>query len=451
MQRQTRQLWRSTLSLLGTVGLLASSFSITTSSTSAQTSSSAQPCLSGDPFQLAALKTKLSQVNPPSGVQRVNRTLTVEFITTGVLTDEVPTLPVLPTEVGDDEPYERDPVPAATATFRVFNTLTLNEFRVVMQASTVGAIRDCYERNDLLNGKIPTDYTGDIDAPPPPQRSKQTEIFTPFGWSNGDDNRELKTNSSQYPLRTISQFSGVSGNQDSRCTGTFVGPRHLITAAHCINREATNVWFTIKVTPGRNGTGTGSAPYSSSVIMLDPEPPVESWYWTFEEWRDPNQSNRTRWDIGMIVVPDRLGDTTSWMGVAPRTATYLKNTTSYNRGYPNCNGDGATRGNAPAGCQVARMYGDPGNCGARWFKNLDGDGWSRRYDVKCDASAGHSGSPVYHYEYSAHHGKDIPVVSAVIITEECFTCSNLNSYVNTVRRVTPSVIDNYVALREIFN
>ena len=252
-------------------------------------------------------------------------------------------------------------------------------------------------------------------------------------------------------MRTISQFSGLGSNQDSNCTGTFVGPRHLITAAHCINREATNVWYTTKVTPARNGTGSGSAPYGSSVIKLNPSPPVESWYWTFEEWRDPNQTKRTRWDIGMIVVPDRLGDTTYWMGVASRTASYLKNIDSYNRGYPNCNGDGATRGNAPAGCQVARMYGDPGNCGARWFKNLDSAGWSMRYEVKCDISAGHSGSPVYHYEYSAQHSQEMPVLSAVIITEECFTCSNSSYYVNRVRRVTPSVIDNFVALREIFN
>ncbi|MBM7844325.1 trypsin-like serine peptidase [Herpetosiphon giganteus] len=449
MKRRTHHLWRSTLSLLGTVGLLAGSFSMTSTSASAQTSS-AQPCLTGDPFQLNALKTKLSQANPPSGVQRVNRNLTVEFITTGVLTDEAPIMPNEPFEAGDDDPYEREPVPAATATFRVFNTLTLNEFRVVMQANAVSSIRDCYERNNLLSGNAPSDYTGNIDAPAP-QRSKQSEVFTPFGWSNSDDNRQLKTNTSQYPLRTISQFSGLGSNQDSNCTGTFVGPRHLITAAHCINREATNVWYTTKVTPARNGTGSGSAPYGSSVIRLNPSPPVESWYWTFEEWRDPNQTKRTRWDIGMIVVPDRLGDTTYWMGVASRTASYLKNIDSYNRGYPNCNGDGATRGNAPAGCQVARMYGDPGNCGARWFKNLDSAGWSMRYEVKCDISAGHSGSPVYHYEYSAQHSQEMPVLSAVIITEECFTCSNSSYYVNRVRRVTPSVIDNFVALREIFN
>ncbi len=421
----------------------------------------AEPCLADDPLQLETLRTHLNNPTPPTGIQRINPSLTVEFVATGELTDTAPLMPEEAPETGDDNPDERNDVPAATARFHVFNTQTLKEFRVVMEAVAVDQIRDCFDANNLNDGTVPEEFANNIDVPAAyapllmsgagAAKNEPAGAVTPGGWSNSSDERVVKTNTKAYPLRTIAQFRGSFANEDSGCSGTLVGPRHLITAAHCINKSGTNTWYGIRVTPAKNGMGSSLAvePYGASVITTNLPAGQEAWYWTFEQWRDPNQSNRTNWDIGMIVIPNRLGDQTTWMGVAARNSTYLKDRNSYNRGYPNCNGDGLTRGNRPVGCQVAKMYGDPGDCHARWFKSYDSDGWARRYDVRCDLSAGHSGSPVYHYETNSQ-GTQVAVVSAVVITESCFKCGVLDFYPNTVRRVTPSVIDNYVALREIF-
>src|SRR4029434_6777037 len=74
----------------------------------------------------------------------------------------------------------------------------------------------------------------------------------PLGWSNGVDTRILRTPTSLWPWRAIAQFR--YGNTDeSRCTGTLIGPRHLVTAAHCINEKGTNNWYTIRGAPDNNG------------------------------------------------------------------------------------------------------------------------------------------------------------------------------------------------------
>ncbi|HEY1012266.1 MAG TPA: trypsin-like serine protease [Herpetosiphonaceae bacterium] len=442
---------RITKFVAGTLMLGALIVPAATVPAAAQTAPADPACLSGDPFQFASLRGHLTNPLPPRGVQRVNAQATVEFIGRGSMVEETPSLPQEPIEAGDENPVERENPPASAQTFNVFNTRTQNEFRVVLQAGAVGQIRECYQRNPDTQSPIPADFDPTFDqAPAPPQLSFEKADsgggVISHGWSNASDQRVLRSDTEAYPLSAISQFRYSQNNHDSGCTGTLIGPRHLVTAAHCINKSGTNTWYTVHVTPGKDGAGTGTAqqPFGSS--RLTPTTP-DALYWTYPQWRDPNQSNRSRWDIGFIVLPDRLGDLAKWMDIAPRTSSQIRSYDNYNRGYPNCFGDGLTRGNRPANCQEARLYGDPNDCGARYFVNLDSDGWARRYDVKCDISAGHSGSPVYHYE--TINNKSRAVLSSVIITEECFTCSKLNTYVNTVRRVTPTVYDRSVAIREM--
>ena len=88
-----------------------------------------------------------------------------------------------------------------------------------------------------------------------------------LGWSNGNDSRIVRTPTTLWPWRAIAQFHSVGGD-NSNCTGTLIGPRHLITAAHCINKMGTTTWYTFGVAPGRNGEDV--FPYGDSVI--DPNP-----------------------------------------------------------------------------------------------------------------------------------------------------------------------------------
>jgi hypothetical protein len=124
------------------------------------------------------------------------------------------------------------------------------------------------------------------------------------------------------------------------------------------------------------------------------------------------RDQREQYDIGIIVLPDRLGDAVGWMGYWYASVDALETVDKFNRGYPSCNAssDGEPRIDDPADpdrcpscttsltvCSASHMYGDAGSCSLGNATNTDGDGWNRNVRMSCDASAGHSGSPLYLY------------------------------------------------------
>ncbi len=106
---------------------------------------------------------------------------------------------------------------------------------------------------------------------------------------------------------------------------------------------------------GRDGN---SLPYGSSTISPNPAPGQTAWYFTHPQWRNPATTNARQWDWGLIVIPDRLGDQTGWMGYVALPAMILKANNQYNRGYPAC---GGMRPDVPVNCQPWRLYGDAAN------------------------------------------------------------------------------------------
>jgi V8-like Glu-specific endopeptidase len=423
----------------------------------------AEPCLADDPFNLARLRTVISDDTPPTAPVRINEHMLVSYLGNGKIVADIPDdADPDPATGGPREPSE--PGVAETSyglqRLRVFNNRTLAQFQIQLDSSEMAsAIHRCREAAGLTSASGGPDGLGAIEGQYlthlPAVLSQGTgataagraeEPLEPAGWSNGVDTRIVRTPTTQWPWRTIAQSSlGAGQSQNSRCTFTLIGPRHLITAAHCIVNFGTQNWKARQITPGRNGENV--SPYGNSFISPNPAPGTEAWYFVPDPWLNPNTTDKWQWDWGLIVIPDRLGDLTGWMGYVARPASALNPLSHYNRGYPSCSSDYPER---PAGCQTARLYGDTQNCGIGGYYYEGPDGWNRVFSISCDLSRGHSGSAVYHYFYDPNLQKTVPVVTAMVSTQSCTTCGAGDNYPNRARRITPADLGVISWLRETF-
>jgi len=187
----------------------------------------------------------------------------------------------------------------------------------------------------------------------------------------GSDNRSVVGNTTAAPHNAIVQLLLYSGNTyRGMCSGSYIGPWTLITAAHCVVFSDTDRVDRIVFVPARNGS---SAPYGSFDCRLDDANGSNDYVWSVP-WGYYSGQNESLDYAVMDTYP--CHGAPNWFG------GYIANTgdmTYVNHGYP---GDTCPGAPSPFDYQ----------CGMSGWAYINE--WRIETD-QVDVMPGQSGSPFY--------------------------------------------------------
>jgi V8-like Glu-specific endopeptidase len=129
---------------------------------------------------------------------------------------------------------------------------------------------------------------------PPPRVRHHGFDLTPL-FIVGPDNRATY-NDTSYPWGCVCRVIKASGRAGS---GVLIGPRHVLTASHCVDWNTTAA-ETIEV--HRNGTTLSASAFDTNAIAFTQITGPEAGYTELDE------------DYAVLVLNQRLGDRFGWMG-----------------------------------------------------------------------------------------------------------------------------------------